>query len=56
MTDFTQPEEFFYLYKNDKSPGQSLDEKINLSECDGDVLRDSTTMKFLYLPDIITFK
>lgn len=52
MTDFTQPDEFFYLYKNDKSPGQSLDEKVGLAECYGHILRDSKTGKFLYFPDI----
>lgn len=52
MTNF-QPESFSFLYANDKAPGQSLDEKIDLKSCDGHIMRDSNTKKFLYFPDIM---
>jgi hypothetical protein len=48
-----QPQEFSYLYASDRAPGQSLDETIGLSTCEGHVMRDSASGKFLYFPDII---
>jgi hypothetical protein len=53
MSEF-QPQQFSFLYANDKAPGSSLDEKVGLKTCEGHVLRCSQTGKFLYFPDIIT--
>ena len=44
----TEPQQFTYLYQNDKAPGQSLEEKVDLSTTDGHVLRDSKSGKFLF--------
>ena len=52
MAEF-QPQQFSYLYANDKQPGQSLDETIDLKTCTGHVMRDSASGKFLYFEDII---
>jgi len=51
MTD--SPQQFIYLYANDKAPGQSLDEKVDLSTTSGHVLRDSKSGKFLFFDDHI---
>ena len=48
-----EPQKFLYLYQNDKAPGQSLDETIDLSTCAGYVMRCSQTKKFLYFNDIV---
>ena len=48
-----QPQRFSYLYANDRAPGQSLDEIIDLKTCEGHVMRCSQTKDFLYFPDII---
>jgi len=42
------PATFSYLYPNDKTPGQSLSEKVDLANTSGCVLRDSESRKFLY--------
>ncbi len=42
------PATFSYLYPNDKSPGQALAEKVDLTSTGGCVLRDSQSKKFLY--------
>jgi hypothetical protein len=42
-----------YLYSSDRAPGKSLDENIDLSTCEGHVMRDSATGKILYFDDII---
>ena len=52
MSEF-QPQQFSFLYGSNKSEGKSLDEIINLAECNGHVLRDSESGKFLYFPDIL---
>jgi hypothetical protein len=44
----TQPQEFLFLYPNDKAPCQSLSEKVDLANTSGCVLRDSESRKFLY--------
>ena len=44
----TQPQEFLFLYPNDKAPCQSLSEKVDLVTTEGCVLRDSESKKFLY--------
>lgn len=41
------------LYPNDKYFGKSLDESIDLKNCDGHVMRDSSTGKFLYFENIM---
>jgi len=48
-----QPQQFSYLYANDKAPGQSVDETVGLSTCGGHVMRCSQTKKFLYFDDIV---
>ena len=54
MAEFqTEPQQFSYLYASDKAPGQSLDEIVDLKTCDGHVLRDSASGKFLYFDSII---
>ena len=47
------PQQFTYLYQNDKAPGQSLEEKVDLSTTEGHVLRDSKSGKFLFFEDHI---
>ena len=49
----TEPQQFKFLYANDKAPGQSLDEKIDLKTCEGHVMRDSASGQFLYFDSII---
>ena len=49
----TAPQEFTFLYTNDKAPGQSLDEKIDLKTCEGHVMRDCASGQFLYFDDIV---
>ena len=44
-----QPEEFVYLYRNDKAPGKSLEDKIDLENAEGHLLRDSESCKFLFV-------
>ena len=44
----TEPQQFTFLYANDKAPGQSLVEKIDLENTDGHILRDSKSGKFLF--------
>jgi hypothetical protein len=48
LTKEDAPQQFAYLYANDKAPGQSLDEKVDLSTTEGHVLRDSKSGKFLF--------
>ena len=47
------PQQFTFLYANDKAPGQSLDETIDLANTEGHVLRDSKSGKFLFFEDHI---
>ena len=49
----TQPQQFSYLYANDKAPCQSLEEKIDLKVCEGHIMRDSASGKFLYFDNIM---
>jgi hypothetical protein len=42
------PQQFIYLYVNDKAPGQSLEEKIDLENTQGHILRDSKSGKFIF--------
>ena len=45
----TPPQQFTHLYANDKAPGQSLEEKIDLKVCGGHIMRDSAPGKFIVL-------
>ena len=45
---FVAPREFLFLNPNDKAPGKSLSENVDLANTGGCVLRDSESRKFLY--------